>query len=457
MKSFVFVIFLFLQAIWLDFACAEDIRVRKNVADYSAAEIKTLRQGVASMKALSKSDPSDPRGWDYQAAIHQTAVSSNANLWNQCEHGTRFFLSWHRMYLYFFERILRKASKDPGFSLPYWDYTSSTNQTLPIDFRQPPTPDNPLYEQDRFEDTNAGGELSTFITAKVALCKHDFDDSDEGDGFAGHLEFMPHKMLHSGVGGLMADTVTAAQDPIFFLHHANIDRLWESWLRLNDPKRSNPNDKEWLEQKFVFYDEDKNQVPLTGKQILDTSIDLEYRYDKYAVLDSHACVGATPKLLVSQEETGLVVDTKESGRFVLGQRMTTIKLSLQDTNKRKLKDTLKLHESGLPITAVIILDDLRADTGIEGYFEVYVNLSTKATPTPSSPEFLGFLSFFGISSEPRGSRVFREILPIDLSHVVNDNVFYISFLRRGMELHGRKEPPHFKGIPSVGSIKIAVK
>ncbi|MGH7262080.1 MAG: tyrosinase family protein [Nitrospiraceae bacterium] len=39
--------------------------------------------------------------------------------WNTCQHGSYFFLSWHRMYLYYFERILREASRDPNFALPY--------------------------------------------------------------------------------------------------------------------------------------------------------------------------------------------------------------------------------------------------------------------------------------------------------------------------------------------------
>ena len=38
-----------------------------------------------------------------------------------------------------------------------------------------------------------------------------------------------------GVGGWMSAFATAAQDPIFWLHHANIDRLWEAWLALGDP------------------------------------------------------------------------------------------------------------------------------------------------------------------------------------------------------------------------------
>ena len=58
-------------------------------------------------------DPSDPTSWRFQANIHGTRdeiPDAFADVWATCQHGTFFFLSWHRMYLYYFERILRAAS-----------------------------------------------------------------------------------------------------------------------------------------------------------------------------------------------------------------------------------------------------------------------------------------------------------------------------------------------------------
>jgi hypothetical protein len=57
----------------------------------------------------------------------------------------------------------------------------------------------------------------------------------------GDVESTPHNWVHVDIGGLMESPATAGQDPIFWLHHANIDRLWEVWLslrgsvRLTDP------------------------------------------------------------------------------------------------------------------------------------------------------------------------------------------------------------------------------
>jgi tyrosinase len=55
------------------------------------------------------------------------------------------------------------------------------------------------------------------------------------EGRPGVLEVSPHGGVHVAVGGWMSSFDTAARDPIFWLHHANIDRLWEAWLALGDP------------------------------------------------------------------------------------------------------------------------------------------------------------------------------------------------------------------------------
>src|SRR4029077_14665600 len=59
---------------------------------------------VSAMKAKPATDPTS---WAYQAAIHGTQVGHPLPGWNQCRHGSWWFVAWHRMFLYFFERIVR--------------------------------------------------------------------------------------------------------------------------------------------------------------------------------------------------------------------------------------------------------------------------------------------------------------------------------------------------------------
>ena len=43
------------------------------------------------------------------------------------------------------------------------------------------------------------------------------------------LEEHPHNMIHYGIGGDMFDPTTSTNDPIFWVHHANVDRMWYTW------------------------------------------------------------------------------------------------------------------------------------------------------------------------------------------------------------------------------------
>src|SRR5260370_4840391 len=79
---------------------------------------------------------------------------------------------------------------------------------------------------------------------------------------------------------------TAALDPVFWLHPANIDRLWEVWLR-RGPGHSNPTDVAWLDgptgpgvRKFVMPDVAGNPVFYTPRDMLNTQAqNLDYVYE----------------------------------------------------------------------------------------------------------------------------------------------------------------------------------
>jgi tyrosinase len=278
--------------------------VRQSVFTLTPAQITSLRKGISVMQARQ---PTDPTSWTFQANIHGTTSSATnqeeAQAWNQCQHGSFYFFSWHRMYLYYFERILRAASSDPTLTLPYWNYTDDAHKPdpdrrqLPLPFRQPADPSNPLFVSDRAGPMNDGtgyvppGDVDT----SVAFSYLNFEASP-GAGAAsfgggevskpvhfqgdfGALELIPHNVIHCDVGGCMCDPLCAAQDPIFFLHHANVDRLWNRWLDKGGGRQDPTSDKVWMSTVFPFYDETGNLVQLTGKDILDTVKQLGYCYD----------------------------------------------------------------------------------------------------------------------------------------------------------------------------------
>ena len=145
------------------------MRERKDVYNLPPGDqtLEWYAKAVTAMKALPQADP---RSWRYQAAIHgiDPLPPAMAGLWAECQHGSSFFLPWHRMYILNFERIVAQHVASLGgpadWALPYWNYTTLDIATLalPPAFRNAALPGgaaNPLYVTLRNPVANAGGPI----------------------------------------------------------------------------------------------------------------------------------------------------------------------------------------------------------------------------------------------------------------------------------------------------------
>lgn len=378
--------------------------VRRNIYDpaHHAQLIQDYEAAVHQMKAWSAANANDPRGWTFQANIHGTYTVPAAPAWNQCQHGSYFFLSWHRMYLYYFERIARAASGNNDFTLPYWNYSNIAQAALPAEFRDPGNVD--LYVATRNVGVNGGADLSPFVTdfadafALTEFIGTYFDPTDPGFGGAevpapaqflgvtGTLEMQPHNVVHDAIGGLMGDPHTAARDPIFWLHHANIDRLWVNWLALG-AGRNDPGDDLWLNQQFTFYDENGLAVQMTGAQVVDTAAQLNYVYDDAPV--------ASPALLAAAAapQFQLLAKSTRSG-IPLGGRAVTVGLAV-DRDVAVMKFGL-LKAAAVPRRVVLSLEEITFDAPPGTSYDIYLSLPDEASAGRKSPHYVGVLSFFGL-------------------------------------------------------------
>jgi hypothetical protein len=103
--------------------------VRRDVDNMNMPTIRCWSRTAKGIKAMQALPNNNPLSWAYQGAIHWTTLPPPLlTSWDNCGHGTDFFWSWHRMYLYWFERIIRKFSGAPGTELqlpaPFRDTTS---------------------------------------------------------------------------------------------------------------------------------------------------------------------------------------------------------------------------------------------------------------------------------------------------------------------------------------------
>ena len=240
------------------------------------------------MMDRSKKNPMDPTGWTYQANIHGL-LRPPATLpegWQTCKHNRGDFVNWHRMFLYYFEQVLRKASGSPTLALFYWDYSDPSQRAVPAAFRAAHDPEsakpgttmaNPLYLENRGQGINAGAELHDEATqAELSLAAPTFSDQVTigrriYPGFGGVpdaggcLEDVPHNFVHDQVGGLMGNPASAGNDPIFWFHHCNVDRLWSVWTNAG---HQNPTGDGWADQPWLFFDGDGKKVTQTFAQWL---------------------------------------------------------------------------------------------------------------------------------------------------------------------------------------------
>jgi hypothetical protein len=369
--------------------------IRPSIASLSSAQITSLRKGIQVMMSRPVTDPTSYR---FQANIHGTTdnptTMEQMQSWNQCEHGSFYFLSWHRMYLYFFDRILRAASGDPNLVLPYWNWSDPAQRTLPLPFRQPADATNPLFTADRGPHVNDGtASLDPgAVDFSGAFADLSFETGGTlGNGFGGQvstpmqfagatgdLEQQPHNVVHVALGGLMGVIDTAAQDPVFWLHHANIDRLWNHWIQQGGG-RADSTDSAWLNTTFTFYDEAGHAVYLTGSEIVDTVGQLNYRYDDDPVM-------LVINLLVNPQ----IVAEVEG--FKLTAAQAVVQIPLTDASRAALASLARAPDRKL----FLRLDDIRAEKPPSFYYAIYIDPPAGQKLDSQTPGFVGNLSLFSL-------------------------------------------------------------
>jgi tyrosinase len=77
----------------------------------------TLSYAAAIAEMKSREFPNDPTSYAYQAAMHGTDATAGQGpdgVWNMCQHQSWFFLPWHRMYILWFEHIVREIVVSQG-------------------------------------------------------------------------------------------------------------------------------------------------------------------------------------------------------------------------------------------------------------------------------------------------------------------------------------------------------
>lgn len=381
--------------------------------------IVSYRTAVEEMKKLPATDPTS---WQFQANMHGLPDGEGDDPgWRWCMHGNWWFLPWHRGYIYYFEKIVRKKSGNDAFRLPYWPWEKDNSAVLPAPFRDAKyqDKDNPLYDELRVAAANNGDPLRPDPQGGSGSFAIDWEQARAISRFTyrfaelafggirkpktalpakpvstrqhGGMESRAHDLIHDSVGGVgdMGDPDTAARDPIFWLHHANVDRLWNRWLDARGHELPDPSaDKDWYDQEFPFYDENGNRVTVSVSKILELASN-EARYDDDHVLFAAPAPPAREKAV---EPTVVSVGAIQP-RLQLGTKPLTKTLGLTEDARPKLTSALAQPRASAEDPVVLLrVEGIKPPKDAALRFDVFL---TKKGEKPSKATYVGPISFFG--------------------------------------------------------------
>lgn len=223
------------------------VRVRKNANTLLPRERDRFLEALARLNAGG-------------TGLYQDFRDMHVGASDAEEHRGPQFLPWHRTYLLDLERELQAI--DPAVSLHYWRFDEPAPNIFRSDFMGA-TAQVSLFNPARDVVFDPGHPLGGWITDGVPGIRRSalFDTQTSaapgrpgfpvlseaatlalGDfyfAFA-QMEGSPHGAAHVSFIGSISSISTAVKDPLFFMLHANVDRLWALWQWLN--RRTDPDD-----------------------------------------------------------------------------------------------------------------------------------------------------------------------------------------------------------------------
>ena len=440
------------------------------------AALDLYREAVAKMQALPEGNP---LSWNFQANIHAhdhsqsealalfnaagvtpamktlalgPSGSGAGGIWWTCSHGhdnldgssadeyASHFTAWHRLYLWHFERVCEAVLGKP-FALPYWNYLDLTQLKLPPAVLaqqvkiKGQTVDNALYFEDRRPEFVSQGLralkadlVNTDILARDTMRSKTYFDLSTSNGgfrqgFVSALDGTPHGSVHVRVGTDdnkgMAAFETAARDPIFWMHHANIDRLWESWrapnatgLSAKDPKA--PKAANWLNKSFTFAGADGGASIKKASEALSLK-GLGYRYDRLQPVGAIAFLAPNAETTVVQVTT--IAETASGAGATMAQGNAPVVMTLAPALAADAVKALT-RDGGNQFWLVI---EVATTKNPRSLFEVLVKAKKSATGAAVEDRTVQTFNLFNAGMHQRHGLGYKTAWQVDLSELVRSS------------------------------------
>ncbi len=387
------------------------VRTRKSAFELSNTEVDRLKSAYTALRKLTTQNPNDPRGWLRQGHVHCWYCGGGSNGREGEEiHGSWLFFPWHRAFLYFHERILCKLINDDTFALPYWDWDSQGRQTFPAIYGDPNSTSNPLF--DLLRSARPGSRIQgDFVSARVMSLTMNAPTNSlfmgSRNGSTGAMENQPHNPVHVWTGDTtmrngkndMGILSTAAQDPVFFSHHGNIDRLWSVWLGLS-PQHQNFTEQAWLSHGWEFYDENSVWTRIAVSDVIDPVNALRCAYQPPSPQPVWSFTSRPPRIAITTAapEPALTVENAPAAT-PLGSVPVTQSITVPPPVAEAFAG---LMPAGAP-QYVLHIEGIEVPPTAQTLFRVYLNLpDANARTGVDVPNFVGTVSVLAKNNTAQG-------------------------------------------------------
>lgn len=238
------------------------LRLRRSVGQmaHNDPDLEAYRIAIVKMRRSG--------AWERQVRIHADMSLRHHSSWR--------FLPWHRLQLYWLEKQVARLSGKDDFAMPYWDWSDDRAPAVFFD-------DEVFAMEGREVDAKAS--IAAFLKANDARLTGKISDdfatffgkprragqaADESrPHFSGSAEWSGHNLIHGFIGGDMGQLDRSPNDPLFWLHHANVDRAWAAWTEQHHGRGY---EDDWgREQLSGYVDPDQKPVPARlAIEVVDT-------------------------------------------------------------------------------------------------------------------------------------------------------------------------------------------
>jgi tyrosinase len=213
-------------------------------------------------------------------------------------------------------------------------------------------------------------------------------------GFCNNINVGVHAYVHALVGTVtnMGYVPMSAQDPVFWMLHSNIDRLWASWNRAGN---LNPTDPDFLNQLFWFTDPDGQATSIKIGDAMSIA-PLNYTYEEFEPPPTPFNGGPSPSL--RNLAAGVPVSTTimaSATAVSLDSRATTVQIKSTPEAQNRVFD-LSLAASATPDLGVyyLVIRDLQIDAQPGVIYSLYFDISGNPSDETLAAHKAGDLNFF---------------------------------------------------------------